>query len=414
MTSARENGAVVITGVGVVSALADSLPALASALAEGARGLGPVELFPVDGLGMHLVGEVRGFNPASYLGDKNFRPLDRTSRLASVAAHLALGSAGLEAGTLDPSRIGLVLGTQFGSLHTISEFDCRGLTAGPSYVKPLDFANSVINAPAGQTAIWHNLAGVNTTIAGGPTAGLEAIGCAADLLRSGHSDVLLAGGAEELCFEALAGYAHAGLLAPEDCLPRPFGEHRNGFALGEGSALLVMEREEDARRRSARPLARVLGHGSAFDPSRGEDESSAARALARAITAALADAGLDAEGLEVISASANGSPSIDRIEAAALKLALGSAAARIPVFAVKAALGEALGASGGFQAAMLVSALDHGVVPGLPGGSPFDASLGLDLDTRARTTGPRHGLATTLGPDGQAVAVVLSRGDVES
>ena len=121
-----------------------------------------------------------------------------------------------------PPEIGLVLGTMFGSLRTISEFDRRGLTAGPNYTKPMDFANSVLNAAAGQAAIWHRLTGANATVAGGTTAGLQALASAADLVRGGRAEAVLAGGAEELCPETLTGFAQAGLLCREEAPPVPF------------------------------------------------------------------------------------------------------------------------------------------------------------------------------------------------
>ena len=204
---------IAVTGIGLLSALGDSLAALDEALVAGADGLRPVTVVSTDGLGECVAGEIADFDAARYLGDGNLRPLDRTSRLATAAASLALRDAGLaEILRADDAadgplgdRVGLVLGTMFGSVRTIAEFDRRALTAGPSYVSPLDFANSVINAAAGHAAIWLGLRGTNATLAGGASAGAQAIGYAADQLRDGRADVLLAGGAEELSFEALLG-----------------------------------------------------------------------------------------------------------------------------------------------------------------------------------------------------------------
>lgn len=402
---------VVVTGVGLISALGDSVAAFGEALRAGTVALGPVELFPLDGLPPYRVGEVKGFDPARYFGDRNYRPLDRNSRLATVAGELALVASGLADAKARSERIGLVLGTMFGSVRTIAEFDRRGLTAGPSYVKPLDFANSVINAPAGQTAIWHGLTGVNSTITGGATAGVQAIAYAADLIRAGHAPVLVAGGSDELSYESLLAFDRAGLLHPAGAegSPVPFGRDRAGFALGEGAALLVLEELSAAERRGAPILAEVAGHASAFDTSLGTRENGAAEALARAIRLALADAGVEAAAIGAVSSGASGSVAGDRAEALGIAEALGENGGRVAVTAVKAHLGETLGASGGFQAVALLGALASGTAPGIPGLESQDPAIPLALGEAPRPVEGRQGLVTALGLDGQTCAVVLSR-----
>src|SRR5438270_7817156 len=234
---------VVITGAGVVSSLGDTPVELHAALCEGRSGIRPVELFDTRGLGCPLGGEVKGLDAQKYLGSRNLRPLDRTSRLVASAAQLTLDASGWTARMRAGSEVGLVLGTMFCSLHTISEFDRRALEAGPAYASPMDFSNTVINAAAGQTAIAHNLRDVNTTISTGVTSGLEAISYATELIRSGRARALLAGGADELCFESFYGFDRAGVLCRSDIsagvFPFPFVKRRDGSALGQGVALLI-------------------------------------------------------------------------------------------------------------------------------------------------------------------------------
>lgn len=400
----------VITGCGLVSPLGDSQEAFWQALLAGRSGLGQLELFPANGLSSLPVGEIKGFDPLRYFGDSNYRPLDRNSRLATAAAKLALESAGLFARDQRDSPVGLVLGTMFGSVRTIAEFDRRGLTAGPNYVKPLDFANSVINAPAGQTAIWHGLTGVNSTITGGATAGVSALAYAADLIRAGRVSALLAGGSDELCYEALLTFSGAGLLhsAAEPRLPVPFSPRRTGTALGEGAALLVLEEREHARRRGATVLGEIAGHGSAFDSSRGRSAGHGAAAMARAVKLALADAGARPDEIGAVATSGSGSSIGDLAEALGLAEAFGPTTSRLGVSAVKAQLGETLGASGGFQAIALLACLHHGEVPGTPGFAERDAEIELPISASAVTLDRPLGLVTALGGDGQVSAVVLS------
>jgi 3-oxoacyl-[acyl-carrier-protein] synthase II len=408
---------VMVTGAGVVSPLADSTAALHAALCRGERALGPPE--DPDLAGLHsplahpLVGQLRGFDPATYVGEGNFRPLDRTGRLAVAAAELALAAAGWSREARRLADVGFVLGTMFGSVRTIAEFDRRALTAGPNYVKPFDFANSVINAAAGQAAIWHGLRGVNATVAGGTGAGVQALGYAAGLVAGGQADALLAGGADELCLESFLGFGRAGLLCNANghgpARPVPFDARRNGFAPAEGAALLVLEPAESAARRGAPILGEILGQGAAFDPARGSDPDSAAGAVARAVLAALEAAAVDPGELACASTSASGSVTLDRYEAAGLARALGAAAAELPVTAAKAGLGEALGASGALQTAVLLEALRTGELPGVAGLERLEAGLPL-AGIRAESTriSGRIGLVTALDRHGGAHALVLS------
>jgi 3-oxoacyl-[acyl-carrier-protein] synthase II len=425
---------VVVTGIGLVSPLGDSPEALHDALCRGESGLAPVEGIETGDVSPPPVGQVRGFEPAAYLGRGNFRPLDRTGRMATAAASLALAAGGEgRPAPEDPRQavpprereIGLVLGTMFGSVRTIAEFDRRALTAGPQYVKPFDFANSVINAAAGQVAIWHDLRGVNETMSGGTVAGLQALGHAADLVAAGAADMLLAGGADELSFEAIVGFARCGLLAGSNGdrssgasrpgHPVPYDARRNGFSPSEGAALVMMEREESAAARGATVLGRVLGHGAAFDPSRGRDEEAGAGAVARAVEAALAAAGLAPEDVACLSAGGSGSVALDRREAAGVARALGRRAESLPVTAVKSMLGEALGASGAFQAVTLLSAFRSGRLPGVAGLEELDGGCPLPGLLRETAEVPAGaglaglvGLATAADRHGGAYALLLA------
>jgi 3-oxoacyl-[acyl-carrier-protein] synthase II len=410
---------VVITGAGVLSALADSPDALHAALCAGRSGLQAIELFPADGFGGfggRRAGEIRPFEPRDYLGERNLRPIDRTSRLLLSAAQRALDAAGWTAELRAEREVGLVLGTTFCSLRTIAEFDRRNLQLGPSYASPLDFANSVINAAAGQAAIWHGLRGINSTLSAGEASGLLAIAYGAGQIRSGRAAALLAGGAEELCFESFLGHLRAGRLsagaADAAADPRPFDRRRDGFALAEGAALLVLEEAGAAAARGATVLAEVLGHGSAFNPETGEEaeaaEAGAARALSRAIAIALADAELAPADLDCVSASANGSVVGDRAEAAGIAAALGDHAAALPVTAVKSMLGEALGASGGFQAVALLETLRTGSLPGILGLEAVEDGFPLTgAAAGTREVAVRRALLTALSTDGHACAVIL-------
>ncbi|MCA1817227.1 MAG: beta-ketoacyl-[acyl-carrier-protein] synthase family protein [Acidobacteria bacterium] len=406
---------VVITGAGVVSPLGDSRAALHAALCGGRSAAKPLELFGDEKLGCTLACEITDFDAQKYLGGRNLRPLDRTARLVASAARLALEDSGFGVETLAREAVGLVLGTMFGSLRTISEFDRRALTAGPTYASPMDFANTVISAAAGQTAIMHGLRGVNSTVSTGASSGLQAIAYAADLIRAGSARALLAGGAEELCFESFYGFDRAGLLCPSNNsapvkYPIPFDARRGGFLLGEGAALLMLEDASRARERGAHVLAEVKGVGSAFDPSRGKDDGKAVAAEARAARLALEDAQLQPASIDCLSASANGSLCADRREAYAIADVFASAARKLPVTAVKSMLGETLGAAGALQVVALTETMRDGVLPGIRGLEETDGDFPpVVASPQNRRVDVSFGLVNSNGFDGHSSSLVLAR-----
>lgn len=343
---------------------------------------------------------------------KSLRPLDRTGQLVVSAAKLALAASGWTTEALSREDVGLVLGTMFGSVHTISKFDRHALVQGPACASPMDFANTVINAAAGQTAIWHKLRGINSTIACGSTSGLVAVGYATDLVRYGHQSAVLAGGADEFCFESFCGFERAGLLYEvpdgEGCSV-PFDKRRTGFALGEAAALLMLEEREAAISRGANILGEVRGYGSTYNPTSSQPGKET-DAIVRAIQSAVQDAGMSLAEIDCISASANGSVKYDRDEAHAIKSLWNGSGEQIPVTAIKSMLGETLGASGVLQAIDLIEAMHTDELPGIAGLDQCEPDLpALDYCRRQRSLHVRSGLVNSIGLDGHACALLLSR-----
>jgi 3-oxoacyl-[acyl-carrier-protein] synthase II len=300
----------------------------------------------------------------------------------------------------------------FGGMHTIAEFDRTALTSGPASVSPMAFANTVINAAAGQAAIWHNLHGVNSTVSGGSASGICAVGYAADLVRHGQLRAVLAGGLDEFSFESFVGFERAGSLCNDDVGPEcpiPFDRRRNGFALAEGAGFLVLEDLGSAEDRGAKVLAEVKGCASAFDCSQGRDSEASVRTLVRAMHAALSRSGISPDEIDFVSASANGSISLDCIELAALAGLFGHRAGKLPVTAIKCGIGEALGASGPIQLAAAIETFRTGRLPGvcgldeLPPGCPL-AGIGretIEIDAR-------NALINAVGFDGHCLSMVAS------
>jgi 3-oxoacyl-[acyl-carrier-protein] synthase II len=399
---------VVITGMGGVCALGDRREELFAALCDGARPFGPPTLFAADAVPGQVAAEVPAFAPERYVRPGNIRPLDRTGRLALVGVELALADSGWSLDLRKTHDVGLVVGTMLSGVHTIGEFDRRAQQAGPEYASALDFSNTVLNAAAGQVAIWQHLRGINSTIAAGAASGVQALGYAAQLIRIGRADVLVAGGAEELAFETFLGFSRAGRLAcPGDGAGRgvPFDAARCGAVLGEGAAFLVLEAEETATARGATILGRVLGSANGYDPDARTRPVEDGRPLAQTIARALRDSGTDEGAIGAVSASAHGSPALDRREAAGIEAVFG---ARTPVTAIKAMTGETLGASGALQAMTMIEAMRGGRLPGIAGLATPDPAVGLDIAAATRPLAASRGLVTALTPEGNCAALVLA------
>ena len=361
---------VVVTGVGVISSIGAGVEEFERNLYAGCCGIGPSPLLGDTA----IAAEVRNFSPQTWLGNKGIRVLDRSARLLSVAAHMALTATGLqqENGEGDPN-LGLVCGTMFGSVHSITSFDWSGVTEGPNYVNPMEFPNTVINSPAGQAAIKHKLRGVNSTISAGLVSGLYAIHYAAEFLRFGRATALLAGGVEELSEEAFVSFGKVGVLSPTG-RARPFAPDRDGTVLGEGSALWMLETAESAAARGAKALAEVAGFGAAHDAHDINSYRVRGEGAAAAIRQALCAAGIGPDAIGCIIAGASGSRAGDEMEEHALRSVFGARWEQIPLCAPKAQFGEALGASGALCALTAGLALKVGQAGRLPeiraGGPP--------------------------------------------
>ncbi len=398
---------IVVTGTGVISCIGAGIEEFETALFEGRSGIGPRTLF-TDSVPAGVAGEIRSFTPQQWLGNKGLRVLDRSARLICVASHMALQSSGLaqpEGNEGDPN-LGLVLGTMFGSVHSITSFDWSGLNDGPNLVNPMQFPNTVINSPAGQAAIKHKLRGVNSTISAGLVSGLYAIHYAMEFLRFGRATALLAGGVEELCEESYGSFARAGWSSPSGRLI-PFAPNRDGSILGEGSAVWMLETEEGAKKRGAQPLLEVCGFGSAHDAHGINDFNLRGEGAAAAMREALRAAGIGQLEVACIVASASGSRVGDAMEIHALKNIFGARLAQIPVCAPKAAFGECLGASGALLALSAAAALRRQAMPPTAGFQAGEA--GLRLSAQPQPFSGDYALVNCFGCDGNNAALVLKR-----
>jgi 3-oxoacyl-[acyl-carrier-protein] synthase II len=396
---------VAVTGAGVVTAIGQDLDSFWAALVTGVSGISEIEGFPVADLRVTRGGEVkkplREVPPAARPEDARRRlPPCRTSRFLVHAAREALETAGLWGRLPEPERIGVVVGTALGGID-----DAARALAGRGGIAAL--AGSLYDGPARNLARWLGARGPVLTVTTACASGATSLGLAADLLRAGQVDVVLAGGADVLCRFVQRGFSVLRSLTRDAV--RPFDRRRSGLLLGEGAALMVLER---APRPGRAPLGYLLGHASTADGAHITAPDPEGRGLELAARAALAEAGLGPQAVDLVSAHGTGTEANDRVETEVLKRVLGPRARQIPVNSIKAHLGHTMGAAATLEAIMCLLAGRHGQVPPTLNYGEADPHCDLDcVPNQARAHRPRVSLSTSLGFGGCNAALVLAVGE---
>jgi 3-oxoacyl-[acyl-carrier-protein] synthase II len=399
-SSARQ---VVITGLGAVTPLGVGAPTLHERWAAGVCGI-------VDGAGACSV-----FEPTDHLSVKEVRRLDRFSQFAVVAAQEALDQAKFTQDLpYDPVRVGCVIATGIGGIQTVIAQHNVLRDKGPKMVSPLGIPQLMANAATAAVSMKYGIQGQSYGVVSACSAGAHAIGSAMRMIQYGDADAAIAGGAEA----ALTTFASASFTAMQALSPtgtcRPFDARRDGFVMGEGSGVLVLEEADAARARGAKILGYAAGYGSTSDANHLTAPEPSGRPAAKAIELALKDAGLDPEEVAYVNAHGTSTPLNDAAETAALKLALGDDLAhRIPVSSTKSAIGHLLGAAGAVEAVATVQTLCSGVIPPTLGYEVPDPELDLDYvpgEARpliARNGGPPSAISNSFAFGGHNVALVL-------
>jgi 3-oxoacyl-[acyl-carrier-protein] synthase II len=358
---------VVVTGVGAVTPLGVGARALCERWSAGVSGIRDGEAACVD------------FDPGDFLSVKEARRADRFTQLAIAACAEALADASWEDELpYDPRRVGCVLGTGIGGISTLVDGQDALRERGPESVSPLAVPLMMSNAGSAALSMRHGLRGPSFTVTTACASGAHALGSALRMLQTGEADAVLAGGSEAgLAPLARAAFAALDALS-ESGISRPFDARRDGFVMGEGAAVLVLERSAGARARGARVLGTIRGYGSTSDAFHITAPREDGEGQADAMVAALADAGVSAEDIDYVNAHGTSTPLNDRAETRAIKLALGKRAREIPVSSTKSAIGHLLGAAGAVEAVATLLALRDRIAPPTLGWSERDEDLDLD------------------------------------
>jgi 3-oxoacyl-[acyl-carrier-protein] synthase II len=405
---------VVVTGLGAVTPLGNDAPSTWEAAVSGRSGIDFISSFDAGGYPVRIAAEVKGFDPASVVGPKEARRLDRYVALGVAAAAEAAAEASLE-GAYDPSRIGVLFGSAIGGIIGIAEQHSILLERGPDRVSPYFIPSVLVDAASGQIAIALGLRGPNYAPVSACATGSTAIGEAAEVIRRGAADAVLAGGAEAAMTPViLAGFCAMRGLAAEDEYPprasRPFDRTREGFVMGEGACVLVLEELEAARARGARIYAEVLGYGASNDAHHLAQPDPESVGVVEMMRAALERAEIEPERVGYINAHGTSTPLGDLAETKAIKEVFGDHAYELAVSSTKSMTGHCFGAAGAVEAMMCVLALHEGVIPPTINYETPDPECDLDyVPNEARRVQVEVALSNAMGLGGHNGCVLFGR-----
>ncbi|HEY9880234.1 MAG TPA: beta-ketoacyl-ACP synthase II [Leptolyngbyaceae cyanobacterium] len=379
-----EKKRVVVTGMGAITPIGNTLAEYWEGLISGRNGIGPITAFDASNHAARIAGEVKGFDPANFLDRKEIKRMDRFSQFAVAASKQALQDARLEITDLNAEQIGIAIGTGVGGLRVMEEQQEVYLTKGPSRCSPFMVPMMIANMAAGLTAIHTGAKGPNSCAVTACAAGSNAVGDAFRLVQGGYAQAMICGGTEAAITPlSVAGFASARALCTSRNddpahASRPFDKDRDGFVIGEGCGILILEELEHAKSRGAHIYAEMIGYGMTCDAYHMTSPVPGGAGAARCIQLALKDAGVTPDQVSYINAHGTSTPANDPTETQAIKTAMGEAAYRVSVSSTKSMTGHLLGGSGGIEAVATALAIANDRVP--PTINLENPDEGCDLD----------------------------------
>lgn len=406
---------VVVTGLGAVTPVGNDIPTMWDALLAGKSGVGPIRSFDASAFDSRIAAELKGFDPSRYLNPKEIKRTERFTQFAIAASKQAVRQAGISVEGEDPFRYGVIIGSGMGSMQLIEEQHSVYLTKGPKKLTPFMIPMLICNMAPGHVAIDLGFKGPNFCTTTACASGAHGVGEAFRIIQRGEADVMLGGGTES-CVSPMSvgGFCALMALSRRNDAPtkasRPFDKERDGFVIGEGAGVLVLEELEHAKKRRATILAEMVGYGltaDAFHMTAPDPEGTGA---AKAMSMALGDAKLRPNQVTYINAHGTSTELNDKIETLAIKKAFGAAAKKVAVSSTKSMTGHLIGAAGGVEAAVSVLAIQHGVMPPTINYEHPDPECDLDyIPNQARRAPVEAALSNSLGFGGHNATVVFRR-----
>ncbi|WP_079910298.1 beta-ketoacyl-ACP synthase II [Paenibacillus sp. 32352] len=405
---------VVITGMGVMTSLGHDLETFWGNLMAGKSGVGMIELFDVSEYPTRIAAEIKDFNPEQYFDKKEARRMDRFVQFAVASSLSALQDAGLNIKEdTDPERVGVYVGSGIGGLSTWEEQHKILLEKGPKRVSPFFIPMMIANMASGQISMITGAKGPNSTAVTACATGTHSIGDSFKMIQRGDADVMICGGAEAtISPTGVAGFCALRAMSTRNDEPqkasRPFDTDRDGFVMGEGSGILILESLEHAQKRGAKIYGEVIGYGMSGDAYHmtDPDPDGAARCMAKAIK----DAGITPEDIDYINAHGTSTPVGDRSETTAIKKALGEHAYKVAVSSTKSMTGHLLGAAGGVEALICGLTLKHGFIPPTINLDNQDPECDLDyVPNQARQANVKVAMSNSFGFGGHNATIILKK-----
>jgi 3-oxoacyl-[acyl-carrier-protein] synthase II len=405
---------VVITGLGCISPLGNDIDTLWKNLIAGKSGVGRITHYDPEDFECKIAAEVKDFDGTALFGGREARRMDLFSQYAVAAAGQAIQQSGLDISDSNRDRIGVVIGSGIGGINTLFEQTKVFLKRGPQRVSPFLVPMMLADTGPGMVAIHYGLRGPNMAVVTACATGTNALGEATEIIRRGQADAMLAGGAEAAIVPiAMAGLSVMGALTKRNEHPeqacRPFDLHRDGFVMGEGAGVLMLESLEHAQERGAQILAEVTGYGVTNDAYHISAPAENGAGAAACMINALANSGLGLEDIEYINAHGTSTPLNDKSETAAIKTVFGEQAYNIPVSSTKSMTGHLLGASGALEALISVRTLIEGIIPPTINYQTPDPLCDLDyVPNTSRTKRVKHVMSNSFGFGGHNATIILS------
>ncbi len=406
---------VVVTGLGAISPLGADLAQTWDGMKQGKSGIGPITRFDASKNATQIAGEVPDFDPTQYMDRKDAKRTARFAQFAIAAAKQAWQHAGLDIATLQPERVGVFIGSGMGALDVLEEQILTLGAKGPDRVSPFMIPMTIVNMAAGNVAIHLGAKGPNLCQVSACATGGHAIGDAFHRLQRGEVDVMIAGGAEAtICSTAMAGFNAAKALSTHNDAPqeasRPFDLNRDGFVMGEGSGIVILETLEHAQRRGARILGEIVGYGLTGDAYHITSPGPEGEGLVRAMEMAARDAGIAPEAIGYVNAHGTSTHLNDKTETQAYKAYFGEHVKQLPISSTKSMTGHLLGAAGGIEAIATLMALHEGILPPTINQATPDPDCDLDyVPNQARKTQVEYAMSNNLGFGGQNVSLIFKR-----
>jgi len=412
--SERSTRRIVVTGLGLVTPLGTGVDKTWAALCAGQSGIGRITKFDPAAYDAQIAGEVRDFDPGQFIEKKEIKKMDTFIHYAVGAAQLAVDDAGLKVAPEEATKVGVYIGSGIGGLGSIEHYHEVLKEKGPGRVSPFFIPMTIINLASGQVAIRIGAKGPNSCAVTACATGNHCIGDAFRLIQHGNADVMVAGGAEAAITPlGVAGFAAAKALSFRNDEParasRPFDKDRDGFVLGEGAGVVVLEELEHARRRGARIYAELIGYGMNSDAYHITAPPEEGEGAVRCMELALKDAGIAKDQIGYINAHGT-STMADAIETRAIKQVFGEQAYKIPVSSTKSMTGHLLGAAGGIEAVFSILALHHGLLPPTINLENPDPACDLDyVPNTARAVPIKTALSNSFGFGGVNACLIFRR-----